>query len=1120
VLTVPDTFINLMYENNLQKKKDIIEKFLSILNKFKESNKRILCNENTIKSIENAFRVNIELVEESNLMFYLPGLKIGQIMFELLPPKSIHKILIKQFITHSINKFNLKQNINVIVKQCFDLIVSRKFLSLEIILKIALNFIYKSKFLNVKEFGLDWLSSRFVKKFSFHHFKESFISKLEPTFCDGNSFGGKLKRGMSSSKSRLSSVKKTFSSRNTSYRKKSQKNSKMNISMDIVSVVLRILEHFKSSETNMKTHKLISKYIKVYIENQNKRTISNFYQNEPIIKPNHRRTHDRFEPQPIVKKTKSSRRSKKETTVEMEDYKEEDIRPKESLMMNPVDLFLEKIENIHDMNSFKDFVNFYQMSPINGLIKKVKFKVVSQKMEFIFREVAAKLGPGSRLLLSFINIFIRILSSTEKEKLFVLTITFIGLNDSCDFSIFDVLYDSVKRPFKCYNFSNSIIKENFEKEDVDLFNQNVTRYFKNKLEASLIKQTIFFKNHLSFIIQSVLVNCLDSQYQEEYVSFLEKCYHAYSEELLIEVISNFIKNDPSLMNFGIELVKSFQNKFENTQNLNISNDYETNDINLSTQNLESEQFESNNNYLNERESNLEYLENRDTINGEDVIQNGNEEDTLKQMDEPLKNDQYPTVSEMQAMLESKRKIGVQLKEYDSFKPKRMEPHLDVRKTIEVEDIKDIKLNAHSKLMENSSKNSQYASPDLKNLNGSPNYKMQRLQHLKNKRDQRLQYSKSNFQDNETVQPRVKRTKDFIIKTSNINQFNSNPSKNYNEIETEKQYNKYKTDKEERNENQLQEFQSVHKIKMFTMNKEVQTDERMNQDKEREMTLIKQQLEDLENENNELKSMLEESEKEKSFFQKKLNEVESTHPSMHSISRPNEQFQDLSIDSIYLFIFNENQSNDNSDQLFRVYTSSDKQDRKDFLLSLKDILIDKRLIYSVSRTNLMMIINFILKVSISLSTNSYSMEIEKKLSGVLIDKILNSKPHFEMISILLELIKKTIPNFETKISQSTYLLIKFYLNCSQRFLQISEKIDCFNFLRIVGELFDERPPELLNDQVVSLEIFDEIFRSLRSMSDQVIRKNVECSKLFYQIYKQKLRNQVFINYVSNYLVSIE
>jgi hypothetical protein len=210
----------------------------------------------------------------------------------------------------------------------------------------------------------------------------------------------------------------------------------------------------------------------------------------------------------------------------------------------------------------------------------------------------------------------------------------------------------------------------------------------------------------------------------------------------------------------------------------------------------------------------------------------------------------------------------------------------------------------------------------------------------------------------------------------------------------------------------------------------------------------------------------------------------------------------------------------TNRLFQIYLSSSPQIRKDFLLLLKDLLIDKRLVYSICRDNLMTVINFCLQVSISQTNSITSTEIEKKLSGLLVDKILNSKPHIEMITIFLILIKETIPDFQTIVDQSLYLLLKFYLNCSQRFIQISEKIDCFNFLKNVGELFDKRPPERLNDQVVSLEIFDEIFRTLRSMSDEVIQKNVTTAKIFYEVYKNKFDNQVFINYVSNYLISIE
>ena len=565
-----------MYENNIQKKREIIENFLEILQRFRQNNRKINFNESTSKSIEGSFRVTNELLEESNLMFYLPGLKIGQIYFELLPPKSIHKIMIKQFISQAVGKFNLKQNINVIIKDCFELIVTRKFLDIEVLLKIALNFVYKSKFLNVKEFGLFWLANQFVKKHSFRNFKQSFLEKLEDMFCSEEKYGSKSRRGMSTSKPRFSSVKKTFSSRNAKSRKKSHKNLNRNTSLelDVVVIVLRILEHFKNNESNMKTQKLISKYVTMYIENQAKRAKLRFkVPHDTNVKDKLKISRENFSKQ----KKLSRSNSKKKVNMRMNPTNIREFnnqQPKEEL--NELEQFLMQIEGIQDVSSFTEFVNNFKGKSLDAISKKVKFKIVSQKMEFIFREIAPELTRPS-FLLDFVVIFIGILSSTEKEKLFVLTITFIGLSPNCDFLIFDALFDAVKRPFKCFNFSHSIIRENFEQEEYGMFNANVTRYFKNKLEESLTKQSVFFKNNLSFIIESVLQNCLESEFQEEFVSFLEKCCQVYSEELLIDIISNFVKNNTSLVTFGIELVKSFQNKFDQTIMSEIKQD-ETNEF--------------------------------------------------------------------------------------------------------------------------------------------------------------------------------------------------------------------------------------------------------------------------------------------------------------------------------------------------------------------------------------------------------------------------------------------------------------------------------------------------------------------------------------------------------------
>lgn len=1156
-----------MYENNIQKKREIIENFLEILERFRQNNRRINFNETTSKSIEGSFRVTNELLEESNLMFYLPGLKIGQIYFELLPPKSIHKIMIKQFINQAVGKFNLKQNINVIIKDCFELIVTRKFLDIEVLLKIALNFVYKSKFLNVKEFGLNWLANQFVRKHSFRNFKQSFLEKLEDMFCSEQKYGSKSRRGMSTSKPRFSSVKKTFSTRNAKSRKKSHKNLNRNTSLelDVVVIVLRILEHFKNNESNMKTQKLISKYVTMYIENQARRAKFRF-QAPPDTNIKHKLKISRENFSKQKKLSRSNSKKKIDMRMNAANIREFHQKPKEEL--SELDRFLAEIEDIQDVPSFVEFVHKFKGKSLDAISKKVKFKIVSQKMEFIFREIAPELNRPSHLL-DFVTIFIGILSSTEKEKLFVLTITFIGLSPNCDFLIFDALFDAVKRPFKCFNFSHSIIRENFEQEEYDLFNANVTRYFKNKLEESLTKQTVFFKNNLSFIIESVLQNCLESEFQEEFVSFLEKCCQVYSEELLIDIISNFVKNNDTLVSFGIELVKSFQNKFDQTMvseikredqdELEDTNNLREMDIIDYKQNPQDSEFNTNlknsgmgsshisSEYTTQFETNLEsdkYTTNNTQYKEDNYASKATEAlDSQRDVKSTFKSniqtsgkleDNYPSVlRRMEHEIEKNREAQGQT----PFISEAFEHPIPENKSkVGVDDLHQIDLNKPK--TSHYLHRSKHSSPDLKNIDQSPNYKLQRLQRLQNKREQRIQSRKKDESGSREKGEFVKKTKDYIIRRSSVSKFGLGEAKNLNEVETEKQYNKYKQDKSGSQENLLNEFQPVNKIKMFSKDKEVQTEKIMEEDEDyidlkvkvdvllKEIEARDTQIHKIESENRGLKAEIIEFQEKQEQMEANVQSLEmkiKEKPSMNIKEEDQSQiiqFNNLSPKTIHLLLFAPLRNIKQSNDLFSTYTQSDPQSRKDFLFSLKELLINKRLVHSISRSNLMYVINFCLKVSISQTSSITSTEIEKKLSGLLVDKILNSKPHIEMISIFLELIKHSIPEFDSPIDQSVYLLLKFYLNCSQRFIEISEKVDCFNFLRVMGELFDERPPEKLNDQVVSLEIFDEIFRSLRAMSDEVIRKNAHTAKIFFEVYREKFKNQVFINYVSNYLVSLE
>ena len=149
VLNVPDVFLNLQYETNLQKRRQSIDKFLTTLQKFHASHKLIALTENSKKHIDSAFSLASQLLEESNLTFYGPALKIGLLFFKTLPTDFLHPLQIKQFISNMVLKFNNKQTLNQTLKSSFEVLLKRGFLPVETMLLSALEQVSKSKFLKI-----------------------------------------------------------------------------------------------------------------------------------------------------------------------------------------------------------------------------------------------------------------------------------------------------------------------------------------------------------------------------------------------------------------------------------------------------------------------------------------------------------------------------------------------------------------------------------------------------------------------------------------------------------------------------------------------------------------------------------------------------------------------------------------------------------------------------------------------------------------------------------------------------------------------------------------------------------------------------------------------------------
>lgn len=170
-------------------------------------------------------------------------------------------------------KFNNKQSLNQILKKTFETLLKRGFLPAEKILLIALEQVSISKFLNVKEFGLCFLAGHFVLEIRKWDFGKRFLAKLEDKVLGKGGKRAKSRQilggGAHGGRGRYTSAKRTFSKREVSRtgRRKSKKAEEVR---PVWMIVGSILEQLRDRESNMKTHKLISKYVKLYQQNLEK----------------------------------------------------------------------------------------------------------------------------------------------------------------------------------------------------------------------------------------------------------------------------------------------------------------------------------------------------------------------------------------------------------------------------------------------------------------------------------------------------------------------------------------------------------------------------------------------------------------------------------------------------------------------------------------------------------------------------------------------------------------------------------------------------------------------------------------------------------------------------------
>lgn len=454
---------------------------------------------------------------------------------------------------------------------------------------------------------------------------------------------------------------------------------------------------------------------------------------------------------------------------------------------------------------------------------------------------------------------------------------------------------------------------------------------------------------------------------------------------------------------------------------------------------------------------------------------------------------------------------------------------------------------------------------------SPNYKRQRLEYLKNRRLKRQEKRENPAR---TSSPEIlSRKKDFIIKrqsgkpqisTQKQEQTQKRQTlgrfKNLDQNDTDRgitQFQDGETRPQASHGNQenlgIGEIQAVRESEIKKLREKVEREYRDRENENREIIVnLEEEVEDLknretqfkqeridfkkkifelENENRELKNLISELNEETKKIREKLkneqnqktenlqskngNEVSRLQTDRTQLPPPK-----LDPDALIAILFNETVTIEYCNNLFATFSQSPANTQQDFLMEIKNWLLDRKALATLQSLNLEMTVNLLLQISINLSLTTSSNPASKKLCGLLIDKLLNCQPQGGMILSMIHLIHLTIPEFTSKVTESEYLLLKFYLNCANKFVNVSSSINAFRFLQLVAGLFVKRPPQELGPSLPSLQIFDEVFRGVRGLSDLVIKNHPEQAKMFYQVHKNSLKDSVFLNYVSNYLIAME
>lgn len=211
----------------------------------------------------------------------------------------------------------------------------------------------------------------------------------------------------------------------------------------------------------------------------------------------------------------------------------------------------------------------------------------------------------------------------------------------------------------------------------------------------------------------------------------------------------------------------------------------------------------------------------------------------------------------------------------------------------------------------------------------------------------------------------------------------------------------------------------------------------------------------------------------------------------------------------------------------AYEDMESNMQEKFIFDIKFYVIDKECIQFLSETQFAGFLNFITKLSVFQSMlGPVGSDNALRLLHKILDQMLKAKTGFEIMKSLLIILEEEIPEFSGEgFSEFESLHIRLLSKCLSKILELSKQkqerdFNSFQVLVYLSKIFAKRPPEQLGPQVRDLELFDEIFRLLKQLSDEVIMLDMLNAKIFVRAFKSSRVNQVFMNYVKGFISNIE